>query len=166
MVVPDINPDAFPDNIPGGPRRRGRAAVVRPGLRPLDFDRFSRSRMPTIDDLPQISGDQSSVEGITGALQGIGMTFLSTVMNASPIFRAGLAMWAVGVLQGLLSSIETIEFNESNRNTPAGKMVQLLKSRIKSLIALIGPFAEVQKEFMKTDQRLSKTMNEIAKPAG
>lgn len=165
MVVPDINPgDGLPENLPAGARRRGRAAVAPLGVRSLGFDRFFRSGMPTVDDLPQISGDQSSVGGVMGVLKTIGDTYLATVQNASPIFRAGLAMWAVGILQGILSSLQVMEFKET-ANTPAGKMIQLLISKVKALIAIIGPFAEVQKEIMKGDMQLSKSMNEIAKPA-
>lgn len=122
--------------------------------------------MPGADDLPQISGDQSSVGGVWGALQGIGMAYLTTVMNSAPMFRAAIALWAVGVLTGLASSLETLVTNETFKNSPAGKVVQNLLSRVKALISLIGSFAETQKEFMKGDQQLSKSMNDIAKPAG
>ena len=167
MAIPDVNPqDGFPDNIPAGARRRGRAAVAQPALRSLGFDRFSRSGVPGIDDLPQISPQQNSAQGVAGALQGIASSFLATAMNASPMFRAGIALWAVGLLTGLASSLETLLQNEAFKNSPAGGVVQNLLNTVKALITTIGSFVEQWKNVMKGDQELSKSMNELAKFVG
>jgi hypothetical protein len=169
MAVADVNPEGFPDNPPIGARGRRRAVLPRAGARSLGFDRFFSSGipgMPGANDLPQISGDQTTVQGVWGALQGIGMAYLTTVMNSAPIFRVAIATWAVAVLQGLLASLDTMELSETNRNTPAGRAIILLKQKVKSLIAQIGQFAEAGKLGIESDRRLSKLVNEVAKPAG